>query len=67
MKDAYLQALEDTTVELHKKMLQVEQILVLIVKCGAINREALTLGQNTYIDRFLSEWMEEWKSDEGKD
>lgn len=67
MKDAYLQALEDTTVELHKKMLQVEQILVLIVKCGAINREALTLGQNTCIDRFLSEWMEEWKSDEGKD
>lgn len=67
MKDAYLQALEDTTVELHKKMLQVEQILVLIVKCGAINREALTLGQNTCIDRFLSEWMEEWKSDEDKD
>ena len=59
MKDAYLQALEDTTVDLHKKMLQVEQILVLIVKCGAINREALTLGQNTCIDRFLSEWMEE--------
>ena len=66
MKDAYIQALEETTVELHKKMLQVEQILVLIVKCGAINREALTLGQNTCIDRFLSEWMEEWKSDEDK-
>jgi hypothetical protein len=66
MKDAYIQALEDTTVELHKKMLQVEQILVLLVKCGAINRGALTLGQNTCIDRFLSEWMEEWKSDEDK-
>lgn len=66
MKDAYLEALEETTVNLHKKMLQVEQILVLLVKCGAINREALTLGQNTCIDRFLSEWMEEWKSDEDK-
>ena len=64
MKDAYLQALEDTTVELHKKMLQVQQTLVLLIRNGAVDMDKLTLGQRSSVERFLNEWLDEWRRKE---
>ena len=64
MNDPYLKAIEDTVIDTHKKMLQVQQTLVLLIRNGAVDMDKLTLGQRSSVERFLNEWLDEWRRKE---
>lgn len=64
MNDPYLEALEKTVIDTHKKMLQVQQTLILLIRNGAVDMDKLTLGQRSSVERFLNEWLDEWRRKE---
>jgi hypothetical protein len=46
-----------------KAILEMQQILVLLVKRGAVNLSALSEGEQRSVMKFISEWLGEWRKE----
>lgn len=57
----FIDEVKDKVIDHEKKLLEVQQILVLLVKRGAVNINALSEGEQRSVMSFVSEWLEEWR------
>lgn len=57
----FIDEVKDKVIDHEKAILEMQQILVLLVKRGAVNINALSEGEQRSVMKFISEWLEEWR------
>ena len=57
----FIDEVKDKLIDHEKQILEMQQILVLLVKRGAVNINALSEGERRSVMKFISEWLEEWR------
>lgn len=59
----FIDEVKDKLIDHEKAILEMQQILVLLVKRGAVNINVLSEGEQRSVMKFISEWLEEWRKE----